>query len=82
METLEVQKLFFWGLCEQASETIEHVLTFLIYGPALETDWRHNEESNTEKQVEVGTFTKQRQAVLTRQEVSQISNSGCIAPDM
>ena len=76
----------FCVMCEQASETIEHFLSCPKYGPALETDWRQIDENNAEKQVEIGTFIKnrhkQRQIVLTQQEVGQTSNSGSIAPDM
>ena len=73
-------------MCEQASETIEHFLSCPKYGPALETDWRQIDENNAEKQVEIGTFIKnrhiQRKKVLTQQEVGQPSNSNSIAPDM
>ena len=71
-------------MCQKFSETIDNFLSCLIYGSAVETDWKLIYGNNQLKQTRIWLFIqkrrKHRERVISQQEAGQTSNSSSGAP--
>ena len=64
--------------CQVYAETMDHFMVCAEYGKKTELNWKDIFGNNTEKQIEIGLFVKERvivsQEILDQIEAGQTSN--------